>query len=142
MPLYRCLVPAGSLDADTRAALAEEITTIHCSVITASPMFVNVVFTEYEPTAYYVAGQPGTRSVISATIRAGFDSVTRGDLLTRLSQAWSRITGEDIRHTMVYIDETDPASMMEAGLLAPVPGEEAVWVRHYQQELGELRHRG
>jgi len=141
MPLYRCLVPAGSLDADTRAALAEEITTVHCSVITSEPIFVNVLFTEYEPTNYYSGGHPSTISVISATIRAGFDRFTRGELLTRISEAWSRITGQDVRHTLVYIDEIEPTSLMEAGLMAPAPGEEAVWVRQYQQELGELRHR-
>jgi len=29
MALYHCLVPDGSLDADTRAALADALTTVH-----------------------------------------------------------------------------------------------------------------
>ena len=53
MPLYQCLVPAGSLDADTRAALAEAITTVHVAVVSVPRVFVNVVFLEYEPTAYF-----------------------------------------------------------------------------------------
>lgn len=142
MPLYRCLVPAGSVDADTRAALAEEITTIHCSVITAARLFVSVVFTEYEPTTFYTAGQPSTVSVIVATIRAGFDGLTRGELVKRLAQSWSRITGQDIRRTLVYVEQIDPASIMESGLMAPALGEEAVWVRYNQQELDEIGYRG
>jgi phenylpyruvate tautomerase PptA (4-oxalocrotonate tautomerase family) len=35
MPIYQCYVPAGSLDADTRAELAEAITDIHCTVTVA-----------------------------------------------------------------------------------------------------------
>jgi phenylpyruvate tautomerase PptA (4-oxalocrotonate tautomerase family) len=58
MPLYQCLVPAGSLDADHRASLAEAITTVHTSATGAPAGFVNVVFTEYEPTAFFTAGRP------------------------------------------------------------------------------------
>ena len=85
MALYQCLVPVGSLDADTRAALAEAITTVHSAVIGVPRTFVNVVFTEYEPTAFYTAGRPNEVYAISGTLRAGQDSVVRGELLTRLS---------------------------------------------------------
>jgi phenylpyruvate tautomerase PptA (4-oxalocrotonate tautomerase family) len=44
MPLYQCLVPAGSLDADTRVTLAETITKVHASVVSVPAEFVNVVF--------------------------------------------------------------------------------------------------
>ena len=63
MPLFQCLVPAGSLDADTRAALAQAITTAHCSITSISHEFVDVIFTEYEPTAYFRAGRPNPVSV-------------------------------------------------------------------------------
>jgi phenylpyruvate tautomerase PptA (4-oxalocrotonate tautomerase family) len=97
MPLYRCLVPGGSLDADTQDALAEAITTIHCSVTSLHPIFVSVVFTEYEPAAFYTGGRRNTLSVITAIIRAGHDVWTRGELLTRLSQSWLSITGQEAR---------------------------------------------
>ena len=48
MAFYQCLVPIGSLDADTRAAAAEAITTVHSAVIGVPREFVNVVFTEYD----------------------------------------------------------------------------------------------
>jgi phenylpyruvate tautomerase PptA (4-oxalocrotonate tautomerase family) len=79
MPLYQCLVPAGSLDADTRASLAEAITTVHTSVISVPRIFVNVVFIEYDPNAFFTGGRPNTVSSITATLRAGFDSAVRAN---------------------------------------------------------------
>jgi len=108
MPLYQCLVPSGSIDAGERARLAEAITTVHTSVTGAPRGFVNVVFTEYEPSAYFTAGVPYTASVISGTIRAGRDRETRAELLTRLSEAWIAITGQDARSLLIGLNEVDP----------------------------------
>jgi phenylpyruvate tautomerase PptA (4-oxalocrotonate tautomerase family) len=138
MPLYQCLVPAGSLDADRRADLAEAITAVHTSVTGAPRGFVNVVFSEYEPSAFFTAGRPHTASVIAATIRAGRDRATRAELLTRLSEAWTAITGQDARRLVLGLNEIDPTSVMEAGLIMPAPGEEAAWMDRHQHELGDL----
>jgi phenylpyruvate tautomerase PptA (4-oxalocrotonate tautomerase family) len=138
MPLYQCLVPAGSLDANRRADLAEAITTVHTSVTGAPRGFVNVVFTEYEPSAFFTAGRPHTVSVIGGTIRAGRDRATRAELLTRLSEAWTAITGQDARSLLLGLNEVDPTSIMEAGLIMPAPGEEAAWMDRHKQELGDL----
>jgi phenylpyruvate tautomerase PptA (4-oxalocrotonate tautomerase family) len=142
MPLYRCLVPAGSLDADTRDALAEAITTIHCSVTNVHPIFVSVVFTEYEPAAYYTGGRRNTMSVITADIRAGRDEWMPGELLTRLSESWSSITGPEARQISVCLDEVDATLSMEAGMIMPASGEEATWMRQHNRELGDLQSRG
>jgi len=139
MALFHCLVPAGSLDADTRAALATAITTIHSTVMYAPSGLVNVVFTEYEPTAFYTAGRPNTVSVINATIRAGHDRERRAQLLTQLSQSWSSITGQDLRQLWLCLNEVDPTSSMEGGMILPAFGEEAVWARQNNQRIEELR---
>jgi phenylpyruvate tautomerase PptA (4-oxalocrotonate tautomerase family) len=135
MPLFHCLVPAGSLDADTRTALAEAITTAHCSVTSISPGFVDVVFTEYEPTAYFRAGRPNPVSVISGEVRPGHHPDVRGELLTRLCESWSAITGQEKRQILVSVKEVDPTSVMEAGLMMPAPGDEAIWIRQHAGEL-------
>jgi phenylpyruvate tautomerase PptA (4-oxalocrotonate tautomerase family) len=141
MPLYQCLVPAGSLDADTRATLAEAITTVHASVISVPAQFVNVVFIEYEPTAYFTGGRPNTVSSITATIRAGFHPAIRGELLTQLCDSWASITGQDKRRIMVSLDEVDASSRMEGGMILPSFGDEAVWARSHAQELGAMEPR-
>jgi phenylpyruvate tautomerase PptA (4-oxalocrotonate tautomerase family) len=138
MPFYQCLVPEGSLSADTRATLAEAITDIHSTVTSAPRGFVNVVFLEYEPGTYFTAGKPHTSSVINGTIRAGRDRETRARLLTELSQAWVSITGQDAREVLIGLNEVDPTSVMEAGLIMPAPGEEADWLESNHDALGEL----
>jgi phenylpyruvate tautomerase PptA (4-oxalocrotonate tautomerase family) len=138
MPLYQCLVPAGSLDAEHRVALADAITSVHASVTGAPRGFVNVVFIEYESSAFFTAGRPNTVSVIGGTIRAGRDRATRAELLTRLSDAWTAITGQDARSVMIGLTEIDPTSIMEAGLIMPAPGEEAAWLDRHKQELGDV----
>jgi len=138
MPFYQCLVPAGSLNADTRVALAEAITEVHCNVTGAPRGFVNVLFLEYAPGTYFTAGRPRACSAINATIRAGRDRETRARLLSELSQAWVSITGQDARELLIGLNEMDPTSIMEAGLIMPAPGEEAEWLQRNQEVLGEL----
>jgi hypothetical protein len=99
--------------------------------------FVNVVFIEYETSAFFTAGRPNTMSVIGGTIRAGRDRATRAELLTRLSDAWIAITGQNARIVMIGLNEIDPTSSMEAGLIMPAPGE-AAWLDRHQQELGDV----
>ncbi|WP_396135327.1 hypothetical protein [Amycolatopsis sp. A133] len=74
--------------------MAEAITGIHTSVTSTPRGFVNVVFTEYEPMSFFTAGKPNTVSVIGGKIRAGRDRASRAELLTRLSEAWTAITGQ------------------------------------------------
>jgi phenylpyruvate tautomerase PptA (4-oxalocrotonate tautomerase family) len=138
MPLYQCLVPAGSLDADRRAELAEAITAVHTSVTGAPRGFINVVFLEYESSAYFTAGRPNDMSVISGNIRTGRDRATRTELLTRLSDAWIEITGQDARSLVLGLSELYPTSTMEAGLIMPAPGEEAAWLDRHRQQLGDV----
>ena len=138
MPFYQCIVPAGSLNADTRATLAEAITEIHSTVTGAPRGFVNVLFVEYQPGTYFTAGKPNTCSAINGSIRAGRDRETRARLLTELSQAWVSITGQDARSLLIGLNDVDPTSIMEAGLIMPAPGEEAEWLQRNQKVLGEL----
>jgi phenylpyruvate tautomerase PptA (4-oxalocrotonate tautomerase family) len=138
MPFYQCLVPAGSLSADNRSALAEAITEIHCNVTGAPRGFVNVLFAEYDPANYFTAGKPNRCSVIGGSIRAGRDRETRARLLTELSQAWVSITGQEARSILIALNDVDPTSIMEAGLIMPAPGEEEEWLQRNQDVLGEL----
>lgn len=138
MPFYQCVVPAGTLTADHRAALAEAITEVHCNVTGAPRGFVNVLFVEYVPGTYFTAGKPNTCSAINGSIRAGRDRETRERLLTELSTAWTAITGQDARSLLIGLNDMDPTSIMEAGLIMPAPGEEAEWLERNQETLGEL----
>jgi phenylpyruvate tautomerase PptA (4-oxalocrotonate tautomerase family) len=138
MPLYQCLVPAGSLNSANRADLAEAITKVHTSITGAPRGFVNVVFTEYAPSTYFTAGKPQNVSVISGNVRAGRDRASRANLLTQLSEAWISVTGQDPRSLLLALNEVDPTSIMEAGLIMPAVGEEKAWVEKHKDQLGEV----
>ena len=138
MPLYQCLTPAGSLRAEQRADLAEAITTVHCTVTGAPRGFVNVVFLEYAPSTFFTAGTPNAVSAISGNIRAGRDRASRADLINRLLEAWTQITGHDRRDVLLGLNEVDPTSIMEAGLIMPAPGEEAAWLDRHRDQLGGI----
>jgi phenylpyruvate tautomerase PptA (4-oxalocrotonate tautomerase family) len=141
MAFYQCTVPVGSLDADTRAALAEAITTVHSAVIGVPAGFVNVVFTEYDPTAFYTGGRPNAVSAIHGILRAGHESTVRGELLTRLAASWSSITGHQTHEILVCLTDVDPGSHMEAGMILPDFGEEAVWTHQHSRELEGMHRR-
>jgi hypothetical protein len=91
MALYHCLVPVGSLDPDTRTALAEAITAI------------------------------------------------------RPSSAFHRflvlITGHQSHQIFLALNEVDPSSSMQAGMILPSFGEESMWTRQHNRELEELHRR-
>lgn len=59
-------------------------------------------------------------------------------LLTELSRAWVSITGQEARTALIGLNEVDPTSVMEAGLIMPAPGEEADWLPRNRDVLGEL----
>ncbi|MFD6397426.1 tautomerase family protein [Nocardia sp. NPDC060249] len=138
MPFYQCVIPAGTVSDDVRAALAEAITDVHATVTGAPRQFVNVMFIESPPGTFYTAGKRHACAVIAGTIRAGRDRETRARLLTGLSEAWTSITGVDARDVLLGLNEVDATSTMEAGLIMPAPGEEAAWFDRHRDTLGEI----
>lgn len=138
MPVYQCNVPFGLVDEGRRAQLAEAIATVHSEVTRAPKGFVHVIFHTYQPSEFFTAGKPNKLSVINGAIRAGRSREERAELLTRLSAAWTAITGEHVRNVAIGLNELDPTSVMEAGLILPAPGEEASWQEKNKEVLGEL----
>src|ERR1700712_428322 len=84
------------------------------------------------------SAEPAEAITDNGTIRAGRDRETRGRLLTELSQAWLSITGQDARSLLIGLNDIDPTSIKEAGLIMPASGEEAEWRERNQEVLGEL----
>jgi hypothetical protein len=39
---------------------------------------------------------------------------------------------------IIGLNEIDPTSIMEAGLIMPAPGEEAAWLDRHKHELGDV----
>lgn len=140
MPIYQCAT-SKSLSPEAKAAIAREITHIHIEWTGAPEAFVNVVFSELPLGSHYLAGairENGT--LINAIVRAGRTLETRQALLKSLSAAWSRLTGQPERNLVIKVEEADAATIMEAGLIMPRPGEEAAWFAANKAALGDVTY--
>jgi len=139
MPIYQCATSL-ALSPETKAAIAKEFTRIHVESTGAPEPFVNIVFCDLPLGSHYLAGavrENGT--LINAIVRAGRTLKTRQALLTSLSAAWARLTGQPERNLVLRVEEADTATIMEAGLVMPRPGEEAAWFEANKAILGEMQ---
>jgi len=139
MPIYQCATSL-ALSPETKAAIAKEFTRIHVESTGAPEPFVNIVFSDLPLGSHYLAGairENGT--LINAIVRAGRTLKTRQALLTSLSAAWARLTGQPERNLVLRVEEADTATIMEAGLVMPRPGEEAAWFEANKAILGEMQ---
>jgi phenylpyruvate tautomerase PptA (4-oxalocrotonate tautomerase family) len=132
MPIYTCTIAEGTLTAESKAALAAEITRIHAAVNGVPPTYVNVIFAEMPVGDVFVGGQPGRPLIISGWARRGHpqEAVTR--LATEVASAAARIAGMDERHVMVVIEDSPAQSAGEGGRVLPEPGHEAEWLRQVE----------
>src|ERR1700683_5606012 len=139
MPVYQCPTPL-ALSPELKAAIAKEFTRIHVEFTGAPEPFVNVVFYDLPSGSHYLAGAVRDNgTLINALVRAGRTLETRQALLKSLSAAWSRLTGQPERNLVIRIEEADAATIMEAGLIMPRPGEEAAWFEANKAVLGEVQ---
>ena len=138
MPIYQCAT-SKTLSPEMKAAIAKEITRIHTEWTGAPETFVNVVFSDLPLGSHYLAGAVRENgALINAIVRAGRRLETRQALLKSVSAAWSRLTGQPERDLILKVDEADPATIMEAGLILPRPGDEAAWFEANKAVLGEM----
>ena len=139
MPIYQ-RATSKVLSPEIKAAIAKEITRIHIEFTAAPEAFVNVVFSDLPLGSHFLGSavrENGT--LINAIVRAGRTLETRQALLKSLSAAWSRLTGQPERNLVLRVEEADAATIMEAGLIMPRPGEEVFWFEANKAVLGELQ---
>lgn len=65
MPVYTVTMSRGTLNGETKAALAAEITTIHSAVNHVPSTYVNVLFNELAPSNVYTDGKPAHPLIIN-----------------------------------------------------------------------------
>ena len=128
MPIYQCAAPVGLLTRDMKARIAAAITDAHVEATGAPRAFVHVFFNELPPGIAYSAGELDTRiSGITGAIRAGRPLAVKQKLITRISKAWSEITGQPQKQVLAGLNEIDSDVTMEYGLILPHPGGEKEW---------------
>ncbi|MEM1230533.1 MAG: tautomerase family protein [Pseudomonadota bacterium] len=133
MPLYICNTRKGALDAHARAAIAQDITDIHCDVTGAPPIFVHAAFFEesagfpLDDKALYVRG----------TIRKGRSDGQKEEIAQRIVQSLTRHGGVDDSSAAAQIRETPASWVLEGGEIMPEPGEEAAWFEAHKAARSE-----
>ncbi len=138
MPVYQCIT-SKTLSDETKAAIAKEFTRLHIQFTGAPEAFVNVVFGPLPYGSHYLGGAVRENgALIHALVRAGRPLETRQALLKSLSAAWSRLAGQPERNLVLRIDEANAATILEAGLVMPQPGEEAAWFEKNKAVLSEV----
>jgi phenylpyruvate tautomerase PptA (4-oxalocrotonate tautomerase family) len=135
MPIYQCWSPEELLTSSAKAAVAAEVTRIHCESTGAPASFVNVLFHQIDVGDCFVAGEVQARSYISGVIRHGRNLDTRQHMLRELSRMWTDLTGQPEAELIVVLHEIDPANSVEAGLIVPEPGHEQEWIEENRSAL-------
>lgn len=124
MPLYRCTIPQGSLSTEQRAAVAQDVTAIHCEETGAPETFVHVFF-------FDVPDLPSPRFRLHGSIRAGRTNAQKESMKGRMADALARAAGVTIEDVAVTTNDVPAKWVMEGGVLLPEPGEEAEWLAEH-----------
>lgn len=129
MPTYRCVSPAGTLDAERRQLVAQEITRVHADVAGSAGFFAHVHFTETAPDAYFVGGRAltGGHLAVHGFTRAGRPPAVLSRLVAALVPAVSAASGLQERAVWVYLGELPAGQMAEWGHVVPEIGAEERW---------------
>jgi phenylpyruvate tautomerase PptA (4-oxalocrotonate tautomerase family) len=70
MAIDQCVVPQGTVGAELRPHIADQLARIHCEATGADPAFVQVVFFEVRSGATFNSGQPASLTGIARDTRA------------------------------------------------------------------------
>ncbi|OBI96666.1 tautomerase family protein [Mycobacterium asiaticum] len=128
MPIYTCTTVASTLDAQTKAELAAEITRIHSRVNHVPSTYINVVFHELALDAVYTDAQQSQPLLISGWVRTGHPDDETSQLLSEVAEAATRVTGIPSARILVIIQNSPAHFAMEGGRVLPNPGEEQAWL--------------
>ena len=137
MPMYRCMIPKGSLNYSQRSEIATAFTDVHCGISNAPRNFVHVQFFEIdEGTSVQDSHGAGdlkfdTPFFIAGGNRAGRPPEVRSQILDGLINRFCEIASVPKSDVSGYISEAPASWSMEDGQILPEPGQEpAEWYAH------------
>ena len=136
MPTYLCTIPAGSLAAAQKGAVAKAITRVHSEVTGAPAFFAEVIFTEIAAGDWFIGGVPlaGEQIFVHGNIRGGRPTEMRHELITKLAAAIGLAAKLPAHAIWIYLSELPPGAMIEFGRVLPEPGAEAAWIAELPDE--------
>ncbi|MBB3606093.1 phenylpyruvate tautomerase PptA (4-oxalocrotonate tautomerase family) [Mycolicibacterium sp. BK556] len=128
MPIYTCTTTQSTIDTDTKAALAREITRIHSVINHVPSTYVNVVFHELPVDCVYTDAVPARPLLITGWVRDGHPEAETTRLAMEIAAAASRVTLIPAQRVLVVFESSPAHYAVEGGRVLPEPGEEAAWL--------------
>lgn len=123
MPLYTLTTRAGTLDADAKARLADQLTTFHADYAGVAKNWVHVVYHDYVTGSGYTAGVASAPVVLTLLIRTGRSPEYKRVLLRRLWEMVQAATGAPDQEIVIGIQEVPASQAMEMAQIMPDVGE-------------------
>ncbi|UTW56506.1 tautomerase family protein [Kordiimonas sp. SCSIO 12610] len=131
MPLYVCNSRKGLITNEAKAAIAKDITDIHCEVTAAPPTFVHAFF--FEEATHVPIGD--SQALLLGQIRAGRTDEQKAEIVERMRASINHHTGIELDDIVAVTTDTPASWVMEGGDLLPEPGEEEEWLAAHEAKL-------
>jgi phenylpyruvate tautomerase PptA (4-oxalocrotonate tautomerase family) len=124
MPLYTAIIQEGTVSAETKAKIAEEITRIHTTVMQVPKNFVRVIFLSYMNGSGFTAGEPAPTASLNCVLRSGHTLEEKTDMLQQLWTMFQGLTGIATDQLALSLQEIPSSNAMEMGQMMRAVGHE------------------
>jgi phenylpyruvate tautomerase PptA (4-oxalocrotonate tautomerase family) len=115
MPLYTAITEQDFVSDETKAKIAEEITSIHSTVMKVPKSFVRVVFLSYPQHSGYASGEQAPTAALNCVLRSGHTAEEKTDLLRQLWSMFQKLTGIATEQLAISLQEIPSSNAMEMG---------------------------
>jgi phenylpyruvate tautomerase PptA (4-oxalocrotonate tautomerase family) len=115
MPFYTAITQEGTVSAEAKAKLAEEITRIHTTVMKVPKNFVRVVFLSYPKGSGFTGGEQAPTASLSCVLRSGHTPEEKADMLRQLWATFQSLTGIATGQFALSLQEIPSSNAMEMG---------------------------
>lgn len=120
MPLIICNTRAG-MDCALKAKVASAITEVVHETIKSDYYHISVLFNDLAAESSYVAGKPGSDTIIVCNIRVGRSDNAVKTLSQRISDTWHEVTGQSEKEIEVAVQEFQGKFVVRGGKPMPEP---------------------
>jgi phenylpyruvate tautomerase PptA (4-oxalocrotonate tautomerase family) len=124
LPLYTAITQDGTISAETKAIIAEEITRIHTSVINVPKNFVRVVFLSYPKGSGFTGGEEAPTAALNCVLRSGNTPEEKADMLQQLWTMFQSLTRVATDQFVLSLQEFPSSNAMEMGQIMQGVGRE------------------
>jgi len=124
MPFYTAIIQEGTISAETKVEIAEEITRIHTSVMKVPKNYVRVVFLSYPKGSGFTGEGPARTASLNCVLRSGHTVEEKTDMLQQLWTMFQDLTGIATDQLALSLQEIPSSNAMEMGQILPAGGQE------------------